>query len=54
MKSRGKIMSRSRNMISLVLAVAMLLGMTAVAMAAEINNSITVTAAKAGETYVIY
>lgn len=47
-------MSRSRNMISLVLAVAMLLGMTAVAMAAEINNSITVTAAKAGETYVIY
>ena len=47
-------MSRIRNMISLVLAAAMLLGMTAVAMAAEINNSITVTAAKTGETYVIY
>ena len=46
-------MSRIRNMISLVLAAAMLLGMTAVAMAAG-ENSITVSGVKAGEEYSIY
>ena len=53
MKSRGQIMSRIRNMISLVLAAAMLLGMTAVAMAAG-ENTITVSGVKAGEEYSIY
>ncbi|MBQ6933828.1 MAG: LPXTG cell wall anchor domain-containing protein [Clostridia bacterium] len=47
-------MSRIRNMISLVLAAAMLLGMTAVAMAAEINNSITVENTRDGEKYQLY
>lgn len=47
-------MSRIRNMISLVLAAAILLGMTAVAMAAEINNSITVENTRDGEKYQLY
>ena len=46
-------MSRIRNMISLVLAAAMLLGMTAAAMAAG-ENTITVSGVKAGEEYSIY
>ena len=46
-------MSRIRNMISLVIAAAMLLGMTAVAMAAG-ENTITVSGVKAGEEYSIY